>query len=327
PVEDWLDFQLLRHGHLCERVGAVGESVAQELRFLDRGYRALPLPVIPHGNQPIETSWQARRESRERVLGHLREALGLDCRLLLTHIARDAVCKALGRDVTVCEYLAELLPPEARPAVLLIVTEWEPGAPSEEIRSLRARAAAFNARQQAVHLHLLNQADWPRGLGFTREDLHRATDVTLGQSMYESFGLAQLEPLSCGAICVLSGVSGARYRLRELCARPGTSEEAHPNLVVADYSAAEEEPGAERSVEDWLRLGGEELERHERRCARRVARRLVEKLPWDEAGQRRLQETGRRLAERMAWEPLIREQLVPFLSDGWPETSTDRRDT
>jgi len=97
--------------------------------------------------------------------------------------------------------------------------------------------------------------------------------------------------------------------------------------VVADYAAVEEEPDAERSVEDWQGLGGEELERHERRCAQRVARRLVEKLPWDETGQRRLLETGRRLAELMAWEPLIRERLVPFLRDGWRETSTDRRDT
>jgi hypothetical protein len=306
-VEPWLSFQILRHGHLCERVGAVGESVAQELRFMDRRYRERSLPVIPHGNRLIETSWEARLESRARVRRYLLERLGLDCRLIMTRIARDDVCKALARDVTVCSFLEELLPEGRRPAVLLMVTAWSPGAPSAVIRSLQARVAEHNGRGGALHIHLINQADWPRGLDFTREDLHRATDVALGQSMYESYGLAQLEPLSCGAICVLSGVSGARFAV---------GEEAHPNLVVADYVTGEGERPAGRTIAEWKALSEAELRRMEQVGAERVARQLAERLPREEQGHRELLETGRRLARRMEWEPLLRERLVPFLQSG-----------
>lgn len=308
-VQSWLSYQILRHGHVCERVGAVGESVAQELRFMDRGYRERPLPVIPHGNRLIETSWEARLASRARVRRYLLDRLGLECRLLITRIARDDVCKALARDVTVCGSLEELLPPGRRPAVLLMVTAWSPGAPSATIRSLQARVAEHNGRRGALHIHLINQADWPRGLDFTREDLHRATDVALGQSMYESYGLAQLEPLSCGAVCVLSGVSGARFAV---------GEEEHPNLVVADYVTVEGEHPAERSIAQWKALSEAELRRLEERSAERVARRLAERLPPEEEGHRELLETGRRLAQRMEWEPLLREQLVPFLQGRLP---------
>jgi hypothetical protein len=44
-----------------------------------------------------------------------------------------------------------------------------------------------------------------------------------------------------------------------------------------------------------------------------VARRVVERLPRDERAARELLETGRRLAGQMQWEPLIREQLIPFI--------------
>lgn len=313
PVGSWPSFQILRNGHLCDGVGAVSPSVADELRFLDRRFRARPITVVPHGHRPVETGWEARRESRERVLRHLRERLGRDFRLLLTRISRDEVCKGLQRDVTVCESLAERLSPERLPAVLLIITEWDAVAPSDNIRTLLARVAAFNARGTGLHIHPINQASWPAGLDFTRDDLLRATDVSLGQSLYESFGLAQLEPLSCGAVCVISGVSGARRTLATLCADMGTSELAHPNLVVADY-ASDEDGDPSWTLAHWKSLRTDELQALERRTAERVARQVVERLPRDDGAARGLLETGRQLAARMQWEPLIREQLIPFLT-------------
>jgi hypothetical protein len=312
PVGSWTSFQVLRGGHECDGVGAVSESVAEELRFLDRGFRERPVTVIPHGHRAVETSWEARNDSRAKVLRHVKERWGVDCQLLLTRISRDEVCKGLSRDVTVCEYLAELLPKERLPAVLLLVTQWWENDLSPNIRALRARVEAFNARRTGIHIALINQPTWPAGLDFTRDDLLRATDVSLGQSMYESFGLAQLEALSGGAICVISGVSGARPTVRALCERLGTSEAAYPNLVVADY-AAEEARVPPRTLEDWKALSGEELHALERRTAESVARRVVERLPRDERAARELLETGRRLAGQMQWEPLIREQLIPFI--------------
>jgi hypothetical protein len=313
PVASWPGFQLLRQGHLCDAVGAVSPSVADELRFLDRRFRARPLTVIPHGHRAVETDWEARRRSRERVLGHLRERLGREFRLLLVRISRDEVCKGLQRDVTVCEFLAERLPPERLPAVLLIITEWDAAGPSRNIQALLDRVAAFNARGTGLHIHLINQARWPEGLDFTRDDLLRATDVSLGQSLYESFGLAQLEPLSCGAVCVISGVSGARRTLEALCARRGLTAQAHPNLVVADY-ASEADGDPAWTVAHWKSLTEDELQALERRTAERVARQVVERLPRDEPAARSLLETGRQLAAQMPWEPLIREQLIPFLT-------------
>ncbi|WP_147446779.1 hypothetical protein [Corallococcus sp. CA047B] len=313
PVGTWPNFQILRNGHLCERVGAVSASVADELRFLDPRYSLQPVTVVPHGHRLIETEGDAKEAASVRVLRHARKQWGQDFRLLLTHISRDEVCKGLWRDVDVCEHLAELLPPERRPALLVMVTEWNEADPSDNLRHVKARVEAFNARGTGVHIALVNQPTWPAGLDFTRDDLHRATDVSLGQSLYESHGLAQLEALGCGAICVISGASGARRTLREQCEALGLSESAHPNLVVSDPVTDAREAGLARTVEGWKALPATVLREQESRTARRVAEEVVRRLPRDAHEGRLLLETGRALAERMRWEPLIREQLLPLI--------------
>ncbi|RKH12255.1 hypothetical protein D7V97_09035 [Corallococcus sp. CA053C] len=313
PVGTWPGFQILRNGHRCDRVGAVSASVADELRFLDTRYSNQPLTVVPHGHRAIATDWDAKEAARARVLHHARTRWGRDFRLLLTHISRDEVCKGLWRDVDVCERLAERLPPERRPALLVMVSEWNEAEPSDNLRDVKARVEAFNARDTGLHIALVNQPTWPAGLDFTRDDLHRATDVSLGQSLYESHGLAQLEPLGCGAICVISGASGARRTLQLLCAIAGLSERAHPNLVVADPVTDAREAGLANTVEGWKALAPEVLRAQELRTAERVAEEVLRRLPRDAHEGRLLLETGRALAERMAWEPLIREQLIPLI--------------
>lgn len=313
PVGTWPSFQILRNGHLCDRVGAVSASVADELRFLDARYALQPVTVVPHGHRPIETGWDAKEAARAKVLAHARAQWGRDFRLLLTHIARDEVCKGLWRDVDVCEHLATLLPPERKPALLVLVTEWSEAAPSDNLRALKARVDAFNAKDAGLHIALVNQPTWPAGLDFTRDDLHRATDVSLGQSLYESHGLAQLEALGCGAVCVISGVSGARRALKAVCERQGLSEAAHPNLVVSDPVADARAEGLAHSVETWKALSASELRGAELRTAARVAEEVVRRLPRDAHEGRLLLATGWALSERLRWEPLIREQLLPLL--------------
>ena len=44
-------------------------------------------------------------------------------------------------------------------------------------------------------------------------DIRRGSDVEFGQSIYEPFGIAMLEPLTYGAICVISSVCGCAGQL------------------------------------------------------------------------------------------------------------------
>ena len=47
-------------------------------------------------------------------------------------------------------------------------------------------------------------------------DIRKGSDVEFGQSIYEPFGIAQLEPLTFGAICVFSNVCGCAGFFRDV---------------------------------------------------------------------------------------------------------------
>ena len=131
--------------------------------------------------------------------------------------------------------------------------------------------------------------------------------------MYESFGLAQLEPLGCGAICVVSGVSGAKGFLDEICCRQGRSCEDHENIIVADYTKLEE-PLA-WGIQRLLDMTPEEQAAQEARVARQLAQTLYERLPSDDHERGRLLESGRRLAEEMSWDRVVTDLFINFINE------------
>ncbi|HMN31682.1 MAG TPA: hypothetical protein PKE45_26270, partial [Caldilineaceae bacterium] len=62
-------------------------------------------------------------------------------------------------------------------------------------------------------------------------DIRKGSDLEFGQSIYEPFGIAQLEPLSFGALCCVSNVCGCLgFVDRAMAGLQHLS-----NVVVADY--------------------------------------------------------------------------------------------
>ncbi len=70
-------------------------------------------------------------------------------------------------------------------------------------------------------------------------DLRVGSDLEFGQSIYEPFGIAQVEPLSAGALCVVSSVCGCVGFVRR--AAGGL---VFPNLIVGDYAGLPDRMGA-----------------------------------------------------------------------------------
>ena len=62
-------------------------------------------------------------------------------------------------------------------------------------------------------------------------DIRKGSDVEFGQSIYEPFGIAQVEPISFGGICVFSNVCGCAGFVEKAAGGQPT-----PNVIVADYT-------------------------------------------------------------------------------------------
>jgi hypothetical protein len=146
----------------------------------------------------------------------------------------------------------------------------------------------------------------------TIHDLRAAADVELGLSTYEPFGIAPLEPLHAGAVCVPSSVSGCVGLARRAMAECGLDEQSCPLVLVADFVSGTR---GEREALDLVHMSSHERDAREDEVCRALADDLARRLPRTEADRRRALELGQRLAERMSWDTVCRTDFLPAVHE------------
>jgi hypothetical protein len=338
---------MIQRAGLCDRLFAVGDLGIDELRFLGGAFRDKPIDLVPNGVPADETSIEQRLRSRELMLQYADNLLGYRPDYIFTHVTRMVVSKAMWRDIRVLEHLEWTLAAQGKRAVLFIVStavpagrrgedvhrwEWEYGWPvghradngdlqGSEASFFFNAVEPFHRGRQAIRLVLVNQFGWnrqccgwrmPEAMSFG--DLRAGTDLEFGQSIYEPFGIAQLEPLVSGAICVVSSVCGCVDFAK--CAGAGLSHEegtkASHNLIVGDYvSLAGGQPLG--SAWDALRIDLAMRNHIESERSYSVAQEIARQLPGNNDERRRLLESGQRAAKQMRWETIVKDHFLPAL--------------
>jgi hypothetical protein len=144
--------------------------------------------------------------------------------------------------------------------------------------------------------------------GLTTADLRRAADVELGMSTYEPFGIAQLEPLHAGAICVTSSVCGCMGLVQR------AMRELHMHscdlVIPADFAGAvPPDVSSPMAITDAQRRDIED-----RLCAQ-LASTLAQRLPTTDAQRREHLDLGQRLSARMSWDHVVRHDFLPAVRD------------
>jgi hypothetical protein len=137
-------------------------------------------------------------------------------------------------------------------------------------------------------------------------DIRRGSDVEFGQSIYEPFGIAQLEPLSAGALCCLSTSCGCAYFIEKAGGLDLN------NIILADYITLPPGWGYPNAYA-MRNIGSSERDQIEAAEAWRAAVKLVERLPRQGHDAWLLLEHGRTLAEKMSWQVVVEQELVPAL--------------
>lgn len=171
---------------------------------------------------------------------------------------------------------------------------------------------AFNARSRQCKVIFLNQFGFDRehcGLRMPEDvrfwDIRRGSDLEFGQSVYEPFGIAQIEALSFGSICVMSTVCGCAGFVRRVTDnRPG------PNVIAVDYTHLDQ-PVAQ--VRDLLKLTEADRVRIERNVAREAARQILAALPTTPIQSAALLDRGHEIARRMSWDVIARDYFMPAI--------------
>lgn len=339
--DDLFKHPLIKQAARCDSIFAVGDLVVEELRFLGGGLAHANIDLVYNGVPAPETTVLAHLESKRRLQVYCERLLGYVPDYVFTHVTRMVLSKALWRDLRVMEHLDGLLAGEGKRAVLFVLSSsvpagrrpewveaWEAqyGWPvghrgdngdliDQEVPFFFEGVEPFNQRNGPSQVVLVNQFGWSRercGRRMPEEmeflDIRRGSDLEFGQSIYEPFGIAQLEPLAAGALCCVSSVCGC----------VGFAERAAgglaqlPNLVIADYvslpqgywlGSPYDALSIDRSVRDWIEANNSAA----------AARTIFERLPRTRRAQEALLERGQEVAQRMSWEVVSQDYLLPGL--------------
>jgi hypothetical protein len=338
---DFFKHVIVKQALRCDNIFAVGDLVVDELRFLGGLFRSVNIDLVYNGVPSFPLTLAEKQESKARLQTYAYNLLGSRPDYVFTHVTRMVLSKGLWRDIRVAEHLDQLLAQRGQTAVLFMLTTTLPAGrrPADILRwekeygwpvfhrqgngdlvdleiPLYNSIARFNWNSQALKIILVNQFGWSQDRCGTRMpgemeflDIRRGSDAEFGQSIYEPFGIAQVEPLSFGALCVVSNVCGCIGFVE----RASNDLESFPNLVVANYTSL---PPAYRvlSPSDALHIGTDQRHQIEAINSAYVARQIAERLPQDEVSAQRLLDLGQDVGSRMSWDVVVSDYLLPGLA-------------
>lgn len=339
--DDYFKHALQHRAAACDAILAVGDLVVEELRFLGGAYTWKAIDLVYNGAPSFPVTLAEKKHSKALLQTYAQNLLGYRPDFVFSHVTRFVTSKAMWRDLRVLSHLDAMLAAAGKSAILFVLSSNEPtGRTSAQVHAWEQQydwptghrgdngdllgrevdfyfqgLEPFNRDSRAVKAVLVNQFGWSRDrcgsrmpAGMTFTDLRKGADVEFGQSIYEPFGIAQVEPLSFGAICVPSNVCGCVGFLD----RAAANLPKFPNVVVADYVSTP--PGWQLgSPWDALKIDRYGRDLIEINNSRLVAGTIAARLPLTGAEAQELLELGQEVGARMSWEVIGRDYLAPAL--------------
>ena len=328
---------LIDKTHLCDNIFAVGDLVVQELRFLAQPFFDASIDLVYNGIPSARLNLSEKLESKHRLQKYAENLLGYTPDYVFTHVTRLVRSKGLWRDLQLLRHMDNLLASIGKTAVLFILsTEIGSGRSSEEAHFMEAEygwpvrhrigapdlvgsevdmnngVTAFNFDSTAIKVVFVNQFGWSRercGVRMPEDmefmDIRKGSDAEFGQSIYEPFGIAQVEPLSFGAICVLSNSCGSCGFVQR-----ATDGADVPNVIIADYTHLNY---LSDSLEGLLAIGAAERDQIEAHNSWDIAAKLVGRLPRNDRDADEMIQRGYEIAVKMSWEVVVENYFLPGL--------------
>ncbi len=317
---------------------AVSDLTLDELRFLAPEFSHHPLALVYNGIPSPTITPKEKQTSKSKLLAYANALLGFKPTWVFTHVTRLIPSKSLWRDVRVMEQLDHLLTALDETAVLFTLATSAPaGKRTEDVSRWEAEygwplnhradngdlfsfevdyynaVQQFNRTARATKIVFLNQFGFgrdrcgtriPAGMEFA--DVRNGSDLEFGQSIYEPFGIGQLEPLATGALCCVSNVCGCVGFVN----RVGGSDAS--NVLVADYITLPFEWGR-LELSSLLNIAQYQRDQIETREGAHIAQEIIARLPRTSKAKKEMLAQGQALSQQMSWGVVVEQGLLPAL--------------
>ncbi|MHC4228497.1 MAG: glycosyltransferase family protein [Planctomycetota bacterium] len=321
----------------CDRIFAVGDHVVDELRFLAPEFETAKIDIVYNGIPAYQISVAEKLAAKAKLQLYCENMLGYKPDFIFTHVTRLVKSKGMWRDLRVLEQMEKEFRTQNKTAVLLVLSTEVAQRRSRDIYNMESAynwpvahregwpdmsggeavyytaVQEFNGKSRNIKIIFINQFGFeakrcgrrmPADMEFM--DIRKGSDVEFGQSIYEPFGIAQIEPLTFGGICVFSSVCGCSGFLRDI-----TNDEDVRNVIVADYTNLENYSQAE--IEDLPQIDWPVRDHIEAIQSEKVAMQICSRLPKNESETESMVRTGHELAKNMSWDVVVKNYLLNSL--------------
>jgi hypothetical protein len=325
---------LVKASRFCDGIFAVGDYTLKEIRFLGPDFVHVDAQVAYNGVPHWLISVDEKMRSRNKLRKYCKNLLKFEPDYVFSHVTRLVPSKGLWRDLRVLEHLEAHLRARHETAVLFTLSTEVPGRREDDIKRMEATyhwpvvhreghpdlsggeagyyegVQEFNAQSRNIKVVFINQFGFeqkfcgvrmPADMEFM--DIRKGSDVEFGQSIYEPFGIAQVEPISFGGICVFSECCGCAGFVNK-----ATGGKQTPNVIVADYADL---PKKGLRPEQLLAIGQPQRDEVEHSVAEMVASELLARLPRTPDQFAQFIDRGHALAEQMSWDVVARDYVLP----------------
>ena len=332
----------------CDAICAVGDYVVSELRFLAPEFETADIDIVYNGIPAYQISLADKLQSKEKLQRYCETLLGYKPDFIFTHVTRLVQSKGLWRDLRVLYTIEKEFRTQGKTGVLFLLStevtqrrssdiykmesvyNWpvahREGAPdlSDGEAAFYTAVQEFNAKSKNIKIIFINQFGFnqancgqkmPEDMEFM--DIRKGSDVEFGQSIYEPFGISQLESLPFGGICVVSNVCGCAGFAQNVAA--GESVE---NIIIADYTNLETEDYTD--IEVLLQIERSERDRLETSVSSKVATQIIQRLTENESDVENLIQSGYNLAKNMSWDVMVENYLLPSLQRSYQKQHSQR---
>ena len=334
---DFYKHALVEAARNCDNILAVGDCVVEELKFLAPEFEFADVDLTYNGIPAYEISLAEKYESREKLRLYCKNLLGWKPDFIFTHVTRLVLSKGLWRDLRVLEHMDERFAALNHTAVLLVLSTETHRRRDQDIHRMEAEynwptahregmpdlsngealyyagVQEFNTKSRNIKVIFINQ------FGFTRQacgmrmpadmefmDIRKGSDVEFGQSIYEPFGIAQLEPLTFGGLCVMTNVCGCAGFVKDVAGM-----QAVPNVIIADYTDLNGDGG--KDLDQMVKIDKTSRDKIEHKISEKVALEICSRLPQNDEAFNRMLQSGYELARHMGWESVVERYVLKSL--------------
>ena len=317
--------ELIKRATNCDHIFAVGDKAKEEYLFLVPETPPDKIKVVYNGVTAKEVSFEQKLRSRRNIERYIDTLFNFTPDVIFTHVTRLVISKGIWRDVDLLYFLDEIFDAnDLKGIYILLSTLIATGRPPEDIfriegeygwpvlhregwpdligaeKEIYDSLQVFNSRSKSIKGVFINQFGFertscgkrvPENMEF--EDLRIASDAEFGFSIYEPFGISQIETIPFGGVSVLSSSCGAAAFLQ----KKFKDAQIKPYYIL-DYIAA----GKKLSYNALKNLTKQKYREMERQILAKHAKNIFEILALTNSKREEYLLNAQKYRDKISWD-------------------------